>query len=394
MHLDPILPVVVAVVLAVVLVGAALRALHQPYVVAYLVAGVLVGPHGIGLITDQQFLHRLGDFGVVLLLFFVGMEVSLPRLISAWRIAILGTLFQIMVSVAFVAAIGLYLDWPLGRIVLLGFVISLSSTAVVFKILQDWKEVDTSVGQNVIGVLLVQDVALVPMLVVLGLLGGSPMDRWDLGLQLVGAVVCVGLVAWIVRRKTIHLPFRALVVRDHEVQVFTAMILCFGMALFTGLTGLSTALGAFIGGLIVSAARETAWVHDSLDSFRVVFISLFFVSIGLLIDVGFIVTHAATIAVLVAVVMLTNTFINAGILRLLGDTWTESLYAGALLSQVGEFSFLLAAIGLSSGIIAFAGYQTAIATIALSLALSPLWVQLVKRLVVAKASGSAAPVAS
>ena len=160
MHLDPIMPYLVSAILAVLLLGLLLRALRQPYVIGYLIAGIILGPHGYALITDSELLSRLGAIGVVLLLFFIGMEVSPRKLINNWKVAFLGTLLQIFISVGCVWPLGLFLEWPVSRIVLIGFVISLSSTAVVLKLLQDWKEFDSKVGQNVLAILLAQDSAV------------------------------------------------------------------------------------------------------------------------------------------------------------------------------------------------------------------------------------------
>ena len=383
MHLDPLLPLLVEIALVVLVVGVLLRLLKQPYVIAYLIAGVLLGPHGFGTVTDQEAMTHLGAIGVVLLLFFVGMEISLPKLIINWRVALIGTLFQILVSVGIVWLVGSRLGWPLERSILLGFVISLSSTAVVFKILEEWKEMDTRVGQNAIAVLLVQDLAIVPMLITLRFLGGETIDRGALLLQTLGGAAAIGAIVWLIVKVGVRLPFGGLIRRDHELQVFAALILCLGLALLTGLAGLSTALGAFVAGLVVSSARETHWVHTSLEPFRVVFLALFFVSVGMLIDLPFLRQHWLVAALLIAVVLLLNTVINTVILRLLGDTWRESLYTGGLLSQIGEFSFLLGAVGFQSGIITEYAYQMTIAIIALTLLFSPAWIHLIKTFTVA-----------
>ena len=379
MHLDPILPTLVAAALAVIVIGLLLRLAKQPYVVAYLLAGVLLGPHGAGVFTNDQILSHLGAIGVLLLLFFVGMEVSLPSLVANWRIAALGTLVQVLVSVALVGAIGYRLEWSVARVVMLGFVISLSSTAVVFKVLQDWGELDTSVGKNVVGILLVQDVAIVPMLILLGFLGGGPVVMSEVIIQVIGGILIIALGAWLLSRGHIVLPLGKWLRDDHEIQVFFAMAVCFGFALLTGLAGLSTALGAFVAGILVASARETHWIHSRLDSFRVVFIALFFVSVGMLIDLSFIGEHLLLILLLVSVVLLLNTLINAFTLRALGEGWRESFYAGALLSQIGEFSFVLGATGYHSGIINEFAYQTTVAVIALALLISPLLILAIRR---------------
>ena len=379
MHLDPLPPKLVGVILVVLAFGFVLRLLRQPYVIGHLLAGVLLGPHGLGWITDQVATEHLGAIGVVILLFFVGMEVSLPRLIERWRVALIGTALQIGGSLLFVACLGAVFDWSVARVVLLGFVISLSSTAVVIKLLQDWGEMESRAGQDVLAVLLAQDLALVPMLLVVQLLGAGEVDVGALAVQLGGGVVLVGALAWLLSRDEIPLPLGRALRDDHELQVFAALILCFGLALLTGLLGLSTALGAFAAGIVVTKARETHWVTERLESFRVVFVALFFFSIGMLIDLPFLRANLAVVLLLLSGVILTNTLLNAGILRWLGDDWRRSLYAGALLSQVGEFSFVLAAVGLTGGMVTEYVYQTTVAVIALSLISAPVWIALVKR---------------
>lgn len=142
--------------------------------------------------------------------------------------------------------------------------------------------------------------------------------------------------------------------------------------------GLSTALGAFLAGLVVTAARETHWVHQVLEPFRVVFVALFFVSIGMLMDLGFLREHWVAVVSLAFVALVINTALNAGILRALGRGWGTSLYVGALLSQIGEFSFVLASVGRHAGIIGEFAYQGTIGVIALSIVLNPIWILIVR----------------
>jgi len=380
MHLDPSLPPLVAIIAIILSIGLGLQLIRQPQVIGYLLAGVAIGPFGLGLLTDAELANRLGGFGVVLLLFFVGMEVAPTRLLTGWRIAVLGTLVQVLLSIALIWPLGLWLHWPVERVVLLGFVTSLSSTAVIVKLLRDGGEINSREGQDVLGILLVQDLLIIPMLIIIGLMGEHTLDVAQLGLQIGGAVAIIGLLVWALSREALHLPFARLLREDHEIQVFAALLLCLGMALLTGLAQLSTALGAFAAGILVTAARETQWVHDALDPFRVIFVALFFVSIGLLVDIDFIATHAIQLLALVALVLVFNTLLNAFILRALGYEWRESLYAGAMLGQIGEFSFVLAAVGLQSGIVTTVTYQYTIAVIALSLLISPFWIQAARRL--------------
>lgn len=379
MHMDPIMPALVGSLFGILLVGLVLHRLRQPTVVGYLLAGVLLGPSGLSWITDTITLSRIGALGVVLLLFFVGMEVSLPRLLDNWRVCILGTFFQILVSVTCVWVVGAWFDWPLERIVLLGFVISLSSTAVVVKILEDVGELENQVSRNVVGILLTQDLAFIPMLITIGFLSGAGVRLGQVGLQVCGAAGILFLVIFLIRRPSVKLPFGRTLRNNHEMQVFAALILCLGISLVTALTGLSAALGAFVAGIVVATARETRWVHESLHPFRVVFVALFFVSVGMLLDLRFLRDHWIEIGLLVSVVFLVNTLINMFVLRFLGSSWPDSLYAGALLSQIGEFSFVLATVGYQTKIITEFGYQMTMATIVLTLLLTAFWAFPIRR---------------
>ncbi|MFT5291053.1 MAG: CPA2 family monovalent cation:H+ antiporter-2 [Planctomycetota bacterium] len=379
MHMHPLLPALVASILVVLLVGAIVRRFGQPHVIAYLLVGVVLGPAGMSLF-DGEAVALVGEFGVILLLFFVGMEVNLSRLVTGWRVSVVGTLLQIVFSIAAVAAIGLWFDWPWSRIVLVGFAISLSSTALVVTMLRQWKEMETEAGQDALGVLLVQDVALAPMLIIVGLLGGSTPSRSLLAMQLAGGIGIVLLVMTLVRKKTIRLPFGDLLRRDHELQLFGAFLLCFFFAWLTGVAGLSTALGAFVAGLVVASARETEWIHRNLEPFRVLFVAAFFVSVGMLVDLRFFSEHWQPILALVLAAFLTNTLINAGTLHALGRGWGTSVYVGALLSQIGEFSFILAAVGKDIGIMTDFGYQLVLSVIVGSLVLGPGWIAVLRPL--------------
>lgn len=380
MHIDPALPVIVGVILAILVIGFAMRALRQPQIIGYLVAGLLIGPYGLGLLQDPDLIGRIGGIGLIVLLFFVGMEASPHSLLSRWRLAIFGVVLQVGITVAAVWLIGLIFDWSWSKVLILGFVISLSSTAVVLKLLKDWNELDTQTGQNVLVVLLAQDMALVPMIIAINILGGGHVTTGALIAQLIGAVLLIGIAAWVFTREHIELPFAKKLRSDHELQVFSALLLCLSLALISGELGLSTALGAFVAGLVVSSARETDWVHESLEPFRVVFVAAFFVSVGMLIDVDYVRNNLLHVTLLVALIVVINTALNTAILRILGSSWRRASYAGALLSQIGEFSFILAALAHTGQILPDDDYRLIVAVIAISLMLSPAWIGLCKTL--------------
>lgn len=380
MHFDPIMLKLVGSLLIVMSVVMATRLLHQPHVVGYLIAGVLLGPQGLALLSEQETLTRIGDFGVVLLLFFVGMETTPLKLLKNWRITFVGTAVQIGGCIFLMGVVGWWLHWPLSRILLIGFVISLSSTAVVLNYLRETQQLKTKIGQDALGILLAQDLALIPMLILVGIMGGEKLDPQTLVLQISGALLTLALLIWMTIGKHVHVPLGKKLRGDHELQVFFAFGLCLGLALLTGLFQLSSALGAFVAGMLVGVARETNWVHHRLEPFRVVFVAIFFVSIGMLVNVRFVLDNLMLVSMMVLAVFFGNTVINATVLRMLGDPWRYSIYAGAHLAQIGEFSFVLAAVGVKNDLISGYAYQFAVAVIALSLLFSPAWIGLIGRI--------------
>jgi K+:H+ antiporter len=380
-HLDPAIPQVVAIVFALAVLSIVAKVFRQPAVVGYILAGLIVGPAVLGLFTDMDLISRLGSFGVILLLFLVGLEVAPREIARNWRIAILGTSLQIGLTTLFVIVVGQFLDWPIGRSVLMGFVFALSSTAVVVKMFEDSGELQSATGQDVLSILLVQDLAVIPMLIIIQQLAGGPVAGEVVVLQVFGAVVLVALTYFAVSRPGLSFPYADKIRHDYEIQVLIALLICFGAALFSGLMELSSALGAFVAGIIVRSLRDMNWAEERVHSFGVVLVALFFVSVGMLIDLKFLKEHWLLVLSLTVVVTLGNTALTALVLRFLGRRWKNAIYGGAALSQIGEFSFVLAAVGLSANVIENFGYQLTIAVIALSLLISPIWIAIVRRLV-------------
>lgn len=212
---------------------------------------------------------------------------------------------------------------------LLGFVISLSSTAVIIKILQEWQEIDTNVGRDVIGILLIQDLAIVPMMISINFLGGTVLNIPELILQIVGGLGIIGLLIWVVIKREFKLPFGKLLRKDNELQVFSALTLCFGLAFITGLFNLSAALGAFVAGILISVAKETTWVYERLEPFHLVFVAFFLVSIGMLVDLNFLWDNLILALSLVVLSVLINTGVNAVITRFWGQNWQVAYITGA-----------------------------------------------------------------
>ncbi|RMG92803.1 MAG: cation:proton antiporter [Zetaproteobacteria bacterium] len=382
MEFHPVLFLIVATVGCALFSAYVLKQFGMPAAIAYILTGLVIGPSGLNWVHDVSLIQVLGELGVIMLLFFIGMEVSLPRLLAGWRIAVLGTLAQMLLSVAIctAAAFLLGVSWRTG--LLFGFIISMSSTAVVLTMLKDAGELDSVFGQNALGVLLMQDLAIVPIMIIIGLLGGGEVSPWRLSLQLIGGLAIMALAIWLMKQDRWSLP-KALKASTDK-QVMLGLLICFASASVTSAIGLSAPLGAFLAGMILHAAKEHTWVEDHLRSLYVVFVAVFFISVGLLVDLDFALQHLTAVILITLAVFALNSGVNTLVLRLLGEGWRMALLTGALLSQIGELSFLLAAIGLSGGLLDQTSHQMVMIVIALTLMLSPLWMLLIRRLIPAR----------
>ncbi|MBN2095668.1 MAG: cation:proton antiporter [Candidatus Aenigmarchaeota archaeon] len=380
-HADPYLFGFVMITLAALVIGLIMGFMRQPSVIAYLLAGVLVGPYGLKLISEGSMISGLGNLGVMLLLFFVGASISLSTLVKRWKLAIFGTLIQIILSLGVVFLIGHIFSWPLGQMVLMGFVISLSSTAVIVKILESREEIGTKLGQDVIGILVMQDLAVIPMIMILSALSGEATNVTGLLLNLAGGIFVIVLVLSIVRNGFLKLPFGKRIESDPELQVLAALAMCFGIAVLSESFQLSAAFGAFIAGMSISSVREMKWITQNLQPFKVLFIALFFISIGMMVDLEYLSAHAFELGLLLLALFFVNSILNAFIFRWSGESWRNSLYGGSYLAQIGEFSFVLIAMGLGLGLISSSAYQLTLQLIALSLIISPFWISFFRQFV-------------
>lgn len=381
MEMNDVLLTLVGITGCALLLATIMREIRLPAAIAYIITGMIVGPTGLELVHDRELLTHMGEIGVIMLLFFVGMEVELPRLIAGWRIAVLGTAAQIAVSVLVCVAVGMLFDtsWQTG--VLLGFIVSMSSTAVVLTILKDSGELEQPFGQNALGVLLMQDLAIVPMMIVIGILGGGDegVSVSSILVQLVGGTLLVAAAVYMMRTPGWKIP--EWLHQGTDRRVMMGLLLCFAAATMTALLGLSAPFGAFLAGMLLHATDQAHWVEEHLRSVYIVFVAIFFLSVGMLVDAHFLLGHLPMMFGLTLAVLLLNSGINSIVLRMLGERWPVALLTGGVLGQIGEFSFLLAAMGLSLGLLDETAHRIIMAVIALSLLLSPLWMMIIKHLI-------------
>ena len=352
--------------------------LHQPPLVAYIITGVLAGPSVLALINEPEVIHILGEFGLVMLLFYIGMEIDVDLLLGMWRKVVAATSLMVLFVTSGMYMIGTEYGWSIAYIVLLGFVLSLSSTAVVMRYLETKDLIRTRAGTFACGVLFVQDFAVVPMLIVLGLMAEG-MTLGGAGVQIVGLFVLAVLFVILWRHK---LPFPAtlrsfLEDREHAILFYTTA--AFGISGVSSLFGLSAGLGAFLAGVLVARHYMDTKGWQDLESLKTLLVAAFFMSVGVLLDVGFLVSNFVLVLALVATVFAMHTVLYTAIFRTLGLSLRDSIHVASLLAQIGEFSFVIAMVGRSLGIISASAYQLIVVAVAVSLFVSPLWFRLFRR---------------
>lgn len=385
-HIDQLTPITLVTTVAL-LCGLTLARFRQPAIVGYILAGVMLGPTGFALISNSEPVQVLAELGVIMLLFLIGMELSLRGFKTVWRLALLTTLLQVVMATGFSWAIGAFLDWPIERVAVFGFALSLSSTAVVIKMLDETGDLRTQVGRVTVGILIAQDLAVVPMLLAVSAFGAGTAEaaHATMGYSVIGKLgFAVGLLAFLVwflsRRERLRIPFVEMIESRPDITALTALGLCFTLATISGTIGLSTAYGAFIAGLVIGNSNARQPMHAATEPIQSVLLMVFFLSIGLLIDLEYILDNLGLVLVVLGMVTLAKTAINISILRLLGEPWSRAFHAGVVLGQIGEFSFVVVATGLAVGVIDAEDYKLVIAVIALSLMISPMWLVTARRL--------------
>jgi CPA2 family monovalent cation:H+ antiporter-2 len=258
----------------------------------------------------------------------------------------------------------------------LGCVIALSSSAVIFKLLEEKNLFQKKIGQNVSSLLLAQDIAIAPILILISIVGGVSEDANDpMYMKLIGGIIFIFIIAYLAKKKQIAwLPFKQEIKKDHELQVFLALFFCFAGALLANLFGISEALGAFVGGLVMHAGNATKWIHEAIHSFRILFVAIFFISIGAQLNISFLITNGFSLLLMLIAVYITNHFINTLILRAYNNSWKSAIIGGALLGQIGELSFLICLTAFNVGILTQFSYDFTISLISLTIFISPIWI--------------------
>ncbi len=346
--------------------------LKVPLLVGLMITGMVIGPYGLGLIKDLESIEILAEIGVLLLLFTIGLEFSPKRLHEMRRLVILGGGLQVLLTIAAVFAISYFLGRGINQSIFFGFLVALSSTAIVLKSYVDRNEVDSPHGKAGIAILLFQDISIVFMLLLIPLLGGEDIVSFaSIVLQLGGSVLMLAAIvflAWLILPRFLK---RIVELRSPEVMILTVVLFCLGMAWITSNLGMSLALGGFIAGMVLADTDYNHQVTTEVLPFRDVFNSLFFVSIGLLLSLTALVANIGIVVALVVGLILGKALIIWLIIRLLGFPQRIAIMTGMGLAQIGEFSFVLARVGQAANLLPDDDYQKFLAASVISMIATP-----------------------
>jgi len=346
--------------------------LRIPTIVGFLLTGILSGPYGFGLVKAIHEVEILAEIGVILLLFTIGVEFSFEQLLKIKRTVLIGGLLQVVLTFLLCFIVSTKIGIPYSKSIFIGFLVSLSSTAIVLKLLQEKAEIESLHGQTSLGILIFQDIIIVPMILFTPLLAGASGNIGNsLFILLIKGISIIVIVIvsakWIVPQ----MLYQITRTRNRELFLLSIVVICFAIAWLTSSAGLSLALGAFLAGLIIS---ESEYSHQALGNmlpFRDIFTSFFFVSIGMLLDIGFLFEHPFLIVIVTLSILLLKTIPAALTVLILGFPIGTAILVGLTLSQIGEFSFILSRTGLEYNLLDSNIYQMFLAVSVITMAATP-----------------------
>lgn len=357
--------------------------LKIPAIVGFLLTGILAGPHGLALIESTEQVQVTAEFGVILLLFSIGLEFSFKGLMDIKKTVLLGGSLQVLLTVSFTAVIAWAMGMPLNQAIFLGFLISLSSTAIVLKQLGEKGEMDTPQGKINLGILIYQDIIVVAMMLFTPLLGTGAAALHSPLLILAktaGVIILVIVLALYVIPPLLYQITRT---QSRELFLLSIILICFSVAWLTSSAGLSLALGAFLAGLIIAESEYSHQAMANILPFIDTFTSIFFVSIGMLLNAGSMLDNIPLVAAFTLLLLMLKSLIALFTTIVLGYPLRTAIIVGFSLCQVGEFSFILAQTGINNGLIGESLYQVFLAASILTMMLTPFIMNFAPRLATA-----------
>lgn len=379
-HNIPLLTDLLILLLAALPIAFLCHRMRLPVIVGFMLTGIVIGPSGAALIRDTHDVEILAEIGVVLLLFTIGLEFSLQRMVEMKRLVLIGGGLQVALTVLLVFGLAYAFGRSFSQSVFFGFLFALSSTAIVLKSYMDRAEVETPHGKAGVGVLLFQDLCIVPMMLLTPVLSGKEgSDPLQIALTLGKALLAILAIILTARFVVPFLLERIVKLRSPEIFVVFIVLVSLGTAALTAQFGLSLALGAFIAGLVLSESEYSHQIVSDVLPFRDVFNTLFFISIGMLLSLNALLSELTTVLFLLAALMVGKALIVLAVALLLGNSLRVATMIGLGLAQVGEFSFILAKVGAGQGLISDSDYQQFLAASILSMILTPFLIKAAPR---------------
>ena len=371
MHDLPILHdlvILVAVAIPVVILA---HRLKIPSIVGFLLTGLAIGPYGLRFIGKADAVHELAEVGVVLLLFAIGLELELSRILRMGKEVVRGGSLQLLGTIAAVAALMMVAGRPVNVSLFVGALVAFSSTAIILKVYAQRNELDTSHGRVVVAVAIFQDLAVVPVMLLVPILAGHAAGPLA-ALKQIG-VALLPVVLFIVLGRTLVPKLLEHVVRLQNREIFTLCVVFLGLgsAYLASLFGISLALGAFLAGLLISESEYGLQALSDVLPFRDTFSGIFFISIGMLLDVRAVIAQPLPMLLIVSAVLAVKAAVASGAVLALRQTLVTALTAGFGLAQIGEFSFVLASAGVTEGLLSDSQYQTFLAVSVMSMLVAP-----------------------
>ncbi|MHC1774782.1 MAG: cation:proton antiporter [Lentimicrobium sp.] len=368
----PILKEVVIILGLSVFIILLFQRIKMPSVIGFLITGMIAGPNGLSLIGASHEVEILSETGIIFLLFIIGIEFSIKGLVKIRQTVLIGGSLQVGGTIVLTFVISRMLGLSPPQAVFMGFLIALSSTAIVLKILQESGQMASPHGRIALALLIFQDIIVVPMILVTPLLAGNGGNIWIAMLLLTGKfALVVGLLIVLSRYIVPGLLHRVVKSKSRELFILTLVVICFATAWLTSSVGLSLALGAFFAGLIISESEYSHQATANILPFREIFISFFFVSVGMLLDLSYFIDHFLMLILFTLMVILLKMLIVAATVLVMRFPFRTALISAFTLFQVGEFAFLLSTIGIRNNLLTQEVYQSFLAISILTMGLTP-----------------------
>lgn len=367
------------VVLGALGFGLIFQRLKQPAALGYVLAGIMLGPSFLSLIENRDAVNALAELGVLMLLFLIGIELNLRSFRQVWAVSFQCVLLQIFGCFGAIYITSFLFGWSIGTALLIGFIVALSSTAVAVKMLEESGELHSDTGRLTIGILIAQDLLFIPMILIVRGIGSGVFDMMILLKTVLSIVLLLGLVLYLSKKERTHIPLLKTASSSNDILPLLGLFFCFGAAALSGVVGLSASYGAFLAGLILGNTAERQQIIRVTHPVQSILIMVFFLSVGLLLDVDFLMQNIMQIMLLLIILFLCKTALNVGILKLLGQRFSISFLSSLFLAQLGEFSFLLSGVGREVNLLTDNDTKLVISLTVLSLMISPLWMIAARR---------------